>query len=86
MSGHLFYLTGVGCFSTVLLNLLANIFNATANPSVYGKLIFLFSIIGYAGSIPSFWRAGKEYKKMVENKERNAAASASAQGGKVALA
>lgn len=63
VSAHLFYLTVVGCFSTVLLGQMANLLGAAANPAIYGKLIFAWSIIGYIGAIPSFLKAGKLYKK-----------------------
>lgn len=67
VSAHLFYLTVSGCFSTVILGQLANWLGAAANPSIYGKLIFIFSIIGYLGSLPCFYKGGQEYKKYVES-------------------
>jgi hypothetical protein len=42
---------------------------AAGNPAIYGKLIFAFSMIGYLGSIPFFWKGGKEYKKFVDRQE-----------------
>jgi hypothetical protein len=63
VSAHLFYLTIVGCFSTVLLGQVANMLGAATNPAIYGKLISLWSVIGYVGSIPCFWKAGKLYKE-----------------------
>ena len=66
VAAHLFYVTSAGCFSAVLLGQLANMFGAAANPSVYGKLIWAFSMIGYLGAIPSFWRGGQYYKRFVE--------------------
>ena len=73
VTAHLFYLTAIGCFSAVSLGVIANWFNAVANPAIYGKLIFGFSMIGYIGAIPSFWRAGKQYKKFVESGSAEAA-------------
>jgi hypothetical protein len=69
VSAHLFYLTIVGCFSTVLLGQVANMLGAAANPAIYGKLISLWSVIGYIGSIPAFWKAGKLYKAKMDNLE-----------------
>lgn len=66
VAAHLFYVTSAGCFSAVLLGQLANVFGAAANPAVYGKLIFAFSMIGYIGAIPTFWRGGQYYKRFVE--------------------
>jgi len=30
-----------------------------------GKLLIAYTIIGLLGSIPLFWKAGKEYEKMM---------------------
>ena len=70
VSGFLFYLVCVGCGSTVLLGQVANMLGAPANPAIFGKLVCLWSLIGYAGSIPCYWMAGKKYTKFVENEER----------------
>jgi hypothetical protein len=56
-----------GCTTAVSLGHFANIFNASSNPHVYGYLIFIYSLIGYLGSIPSFWKAGQEYEKFLKN-------------------
>jgi hypothetical protein len=42
---------------------------AATNPSIYGKLIFAWSIIGYVGSIPAFLKAGKLYKSKMDKME-----------------
>jgi MFS family permease len=72
VSAHLFYLTIAGCFSTVLLGQVANMLGAAANPAIYGKLISLWSVIGYVGSIPCFWKAGKLYKDKMDQLEQEA--------------
>lgn len=72
VSAHLFYMTAIGCLSTVVLGQCVNIFGAVTNPAVYGKLIWLWSMIGYVGSIPCFWKAGKVYKEFVDKKEKEA--------------
>lgn len=72
VSAHLFYLTVIGCFSTVLLGQVANMLGALSNPAIYGKLITLWSLVGYLGSIPCFWKAGKLYKKKMEELEQEA--------------
>lgn len=61
VSAYLFFLTVAGCMSSVLIGQLANVFGAAANPFIYGKLIFAGSLVGYLGSIPAFWLAGKSY-------------------------
>ena len=63
-------MTVVGCASTVVLGQCANIFGAATNPAVYGKLIWVWSMIGYIGCIPAFWRGGQKYKQFVEEQER----------------
>lgn len=62
-------MTVIGCASTVVLGFCANFFGAATNPAVYGKLIWVWSMIGYLGSIPTFWVAGKKYKKFVDDQE-----------------
>jgi len=74
VSAHLFYMTIAGCFSTVLLGHVANVLGAAANPAIYGQLIFVWNVIGYVGSVPFFWKAGQEYKKFVENRDRRSPA------------
>ena len=61
VSAYLFFLTASGCASTLIMSKCANIFQANAFPHVYGKLIFFGSLIGYLGSIPCYWKAGKYY-------------------------
>ena len=48
---------------------MANLLGAATNPAIYGMLIFAWSIIGYIGSIPSFLKAGRLYKKKLEEME-----------------
>lgn len=57
---------------------------AITNPAVYGKLITLWSFIGYIGAIPCFWKAGKLYKKKMDDIEQQALADSN--NGKLALA
>lgn len=65
-------MTCVGCASTVILGQCANFLGAAANPAVYGKLIWLWNIVGYIGSIPCFYIGGKKYKEFVDNQENEA--------------
>ena len=67
VSAHLFYLTVVGCAATVSLGACANFLGAATNPKVYGYLIWVWSMLGYIGSVPFFFKGGKEYKKYIEN-------------------
>lgn len=63
-------MTATGCFSAVTLGQIAVRLGVNADPTIYGKLIFLFSTIGYLGAIPCFWRAGKYYKEFMDNKDK----------------
>ena len=49
-----------------------------ANPKLYGPLITTFDGISYLGSIPFWWKAGKNYKKFMEAKDAENAALGSA--------
>jgi len=47
---------------------IANAMNCSLNPLLYGKLCFWGSVVGYIGSIPAFWLAGKNYSKFLKEK------------------
>jgi hypothetical protein len=40
-----------------------------SNPALYGPIITAFVSISYLASVPFWWKAGKEYKKYMEEKE-----------------
>ena len=63
ISAHLFYSTIAATVSPAVFGAMAVWFNASANPAIYGYLITFFTLIGYGGSVPFFWLAGKEYQK-----------------------
>ena len=43
--------------------------NAAANPRIYGYLVLAATSIGYLGSNIFYYRAGKEYTKVMKEKE-----------------
>ena len=49
----------------VLFGVCAGYLNAKANPSVFGKLLLAFVCGGYIPAGLLFWRAGKEYQKVM---------------------
>lgn len=51
--------------SPMLFNLLAQYFGATINPRVYGYLILGAMIVGNLTSNIYYWKAGKEYEKIM---------------------
>lgn len=68
VSVFLFFLTASGCLSTILMSQMAQLVGANLNPWLYGKLIFTGSTIGYLGSIPCYWLAGRHYKRFLEER------------------
>jgi hypothetical protein len=49
-----------------LFSFIANALGASTNPSVYGKILTVFALVGYWGSIPFWYLAGKSYTKHME--------------------
>ena len=54
----------------MLFNLLAYYFGAASNPRVYGYLILGAMFVGNLTSNIYYWRAGKEYEKIMKEKDR----------------
>lgn len=69
VSTHYFFLTAVGCASTIVLGSTANRLGAVANPKIYGQLICLWQVIGHIGGMLAQWKAGNVYKKQIEEIE-----------------
>jgi hypothetical protein len=65
IGAHLFYTALAATISPAVFGYLANSLGAAANPAIYGFLLTLFTLIGYGGSVPFFWLAGREYKKFM---------------------
>ena len=51
---------------------MAKSMNAAANPRVYGIMVLTATTIGYLGSNFFYRRAGKEYTKIMEEKDQMA--------------
>ena len=66
MSLYFFCITLPQTISPAIFSFLANKVGAIANPTLYGPLIAGFTLFGYVGLIPFWWRAGKHYKKHME--------------------
>ena len=54
VSGFLFYLVVIGCISTVVLGKMSNLLGAAADPTITGKLICAWSLMGYLCAIPCY--------------------------------
>lgn len=63
IGAHLFYTALAATISPAVFGYLANFLGAAANPSIYGFLLTGSTILGYGGSVPFFWLAGREYKR-----------------------
>ena len=68
ISSHVFYVMIISMLSPILFGSVTNYFNVAANPKVYGYVISLFAMLGYLGSLPFWFMAGKSYKQEMENK------------------
>ena len=56
-------------FAPALYGQLSNTLNATANPRVYGYVVFAAMLIGSVASNLFYWKAGKAYEKAMEGKD-----------------
>ena len=63
ISAHFFYTTVASTISPILFNGIVKNFNTALNPGIYGILLTIFCGVGYLGSVPFFWKAGREFKK-----------------------
>ena len=62
----MFYTAISSTVAPIIFTKLAKILEASVNPSIYGYLIVAFGLVGYWGSIPLWYLAGKSYKKDLE--------------------
>ena len=58
--------------SPLFFSSLAKYFNAAANPRIFGYLVLAATSVGYLGSNIFYRRAGKEYSKMMTEKDEMA--------------
>jgi len=64
---HLFTYSAT-TISPLIFSRVAKYFNAATNPKVYGLTILLAATIGYLGSNFFYWKGGKQYCKIMEEK------------------
>ena len=67
--------------SPAFFGFLANALGAPANPRIYGYLVLSSMIVGLLGGNVFYYRAGKEYTKLMKEKDRVAAAAEQSQEG-----
>jgi hypothetical protein len=63
----------------LILSKLAKYYGAIGNPALYGPIITAMVVVGFGGSCPFWFMAGREYKKaMLAKREEEAKAVAPA--------
>lgn len=70
VSVYFFAITLPQTISPAIFGWLANRIGVLSNPALYGPLITAFAAISYLGSIPFWWKAGKNYKIFMENRDK----------------
>jgi MFS family permease len=62
VSTYFFCITIAQTISPAIFGRLCNKFAVVANPAMYGPLIAGFSVLGFIGSVPFWYMAGKGYR------------------------
>jgi len=70
VSSYFFVVTLAQTLGPLVLGFLCNKFGAVANPTIYGPLITLTTFIGFLGSCPWWYFAGKNYKRIMLEKQK----------------
>ena len=68
MSIFLFCASISGVISTALVGQLQSIFNASANPRIYGYILSAVIGVAHLSSLPFVYKAGKAYTKFMNEK------------------
>ena len=66
ISSHVFWTSIAATICPIVFGYIANLMGAAANPAIYGYILTGFACLGYWGSIPFWWLAGKSYTKFIE--------------------
>lgn len=64
-SAYNFYTTLASTVSPLIFSRIATELDVANNPNLYGTIITGFCVIGYLGSVPFFYKAGREYEKIM---------------------
>ena len=70
VSSYFFVVTLAQTLGPLVLGFLCNKFGAVANPTMYGPLITFTTFIGFLGSCPWWYLAGKNYKRIMLEKQK----------------
>ena len=66
VSAYQFYTVFAGMTSVALFGAIVNFMGAANNPILLGRLLAIFLTIGFTGSIISWEKAGKAFKKIAQ--------------------
>jgi len=69
VSVYFFSITMAQTIAPIIFGYFAKWAGVLANPTLYGPLITGFCALSYLGSLPFWFRAGKHYKKYMEDKD-----------------
>jgi MFS family permease len=78
ISVYFFCITIAQTIGPFVFNIIANWYGCFTNPAMYGPLITAAIGVSYLGSIPFWWKAGKEYTKYMKAKDAQEALEAQA--------
>ena len=70
MSVYFFSITIAQTIAPTIFGILAKRFGAFANPMLYGPLISAFTVLGFGLSLPFWYKAGKQYKDFMVERDR----------------
>ena len=70
VSAYTFYAHIAQTIAPLIFGFFANYFGAVGNPRVYGYLVTAAVTMGYLGSNVFYYKAGKEYKNMMEARNK----------------
>ena len=77
ISTYFFTITIAQTLGPLFLDLLARNYGALTNPLVYGPIITLCTLLGFGGSVPCWWMAGQNYKRIMIERDEQAKAEQS---------
>ena len=67
ISSHMFYTTVMATVCPIFFSFVSNYFGAGGDPRIYGYVLTSFAALGYWGSIPFWWLAGRSYKEYMQD-------------------
>jgi MFS family permease len=72
VSAYTFYAYLAQTLAPLIFGFFANYYGAMANPRIYGYLVTAAVTCGYLGSNVFYYKAGREYEKMMQQRDNDA--------------